>query len=89
MCDIIPLRRISFVATRLHRDGKLNARQRELLTELAELEQKNVTPHRKTFFETIKEVQDHATRWLWTYNNDRPNMAIGGITPRQKLTMAA
>jgi putative transposase len=40
-------------------------------------------------FETIKEVQDHATRWLWTYNNDRPNMAIGGITPRQKLKMAA
>jgi len=40
-------------------------------------------------FDTIKEVQDHATRWLWTYNNDRPNMAIGGITPRQKLTIAA
>ena len=40
-------------------------------------------------FDTIKEAQDHATRWLWTYNNDRPNMAIGGITPRQKLTMAA
>jgi hypothetical protein len=40
-------------------------------------------------FDTIKEVQDHATRWLWTYNNDRPNMAIGGITPRQKLKMAA
>lgn len=40
-------------------------------------------------FETIQEVQDHATRWLWTYNNDRPNMAIGGITPRQKLKMAA
>ena len=39
-------------------------------------------------FDTIKEVQNHATRWLWTYNNDRPNMAIGGITPRQKLKMA-
>jgi hypothetical protein len=23
--------------------------------------------------------------WLWTYNNERPNMAIGGITPKQKL----
>ncbi len=34
---------------------KLTARQRELLTELAELEHANVTPHRKTFFETIKE----------------------------------
>lgn len=36
-------------------------------------------------FETIEEVQDAATRWLWTYNNERPNMAIGGITPNQKL----
>lgn len=37
-------------------------------------------------FTTIKEVQDAATKWLWTYNNERPNMAIGGITPIQKLT---
>ncbi|WP_405621706.1 hypothetical protein [Pseudoalteromonas sp. Ld19] len=22
---------------------------------------------------------------LWTYNNERPNMGIGGITPIQKL----
>jgi hypothetical protein len=21
----------------------------------------------------------------WTYNNDRPNMGLGGITPAQKL----
>lgn len=34
----------------------------------------------------IEELQDRATRWLWTYNNDneRPNMGIGGITPIQK-----
>ena len=24
--------------------------------------------------ETIEEAQDYATQWLWTYNNDRPNM---------------
>lgn len=36
-------------------------------------------------FHTIEEVQDEATKWLWTYNNDRPNMAIGGITPAMKL----
>jgi putative transposase len=35
--------------------------------------------------ESIEEAQDHATQWLWTYNNDRPNMGIGGITPAQKL----
>ena len=40
-------------------------------------------------FETIEQVQDYATRWLWIYNNIRPNMALGGITPKQKLEMAA
>ena len=39
--------------------------------------------------ESIGEAQDHATQWLWTYNNDRPNMGIGGTTPAQKLKMAA
>ena len=36
---------------------------------------------------TIKEVQDYATDWLWTYNNDRPNMGLSGITPAQKLKL--
>ena len=36
-------------------------------------------------FADIKEVQDTATQWLWTYNNERPNMGLGGITPAQKL----
>jgi len=40
-------------------------------------------------FKSINQVQEHATRWLWTYNNDRPNMAIGGITPIQKLALVA
>lgn len=40
-------------------------------------------------FTTLDEVQDFATRWLWTYNHDRPNMALGGITPKQKLALAA
>jgi len=39
--------------------------------------------------ESIEEAQDHATQWLWTYYNERPNMGIGGITPAQKLKMAA
>ena len=37
----------------------------------------------------IEQVQDIATRWLWTYNHERPNMALGGITPMQKLALAA
>lgn len=40
-------------------------------------------------FGSISEVQEHATRWVWTYNHERPNMALGGITPKQKLALAA
>jgi len=40
-------------------------------------------------FVSIQAVQDAATRWLWTYNNERPYMALGGITPKQKLAMTA
>lgn len=40
-------------------------------------------------FDNIYEVQECATRWLWIYNHHRPNTAIGGITPIQKLQQAA
>ncbi|GCD60262.1 transposase [Acetobacter pasteurianus NBRC 3277] len=40
-------------------------------------------------FESIQDVQEVATQWLWTYNNDRPNMGNGGFTPAQKLKVAA
>ena len=40
-------------------------------------------------FETIEEAQDQATEWLWTYNNERPNVGIGAITPAVKLETAA
>ena len=40
-------------------------------------------------FTEIEDVQEYATRWLWTYNHERPNMAFGGITPIQKLALAA
>ena len=36
-------------------------------------------------FRSLDDARETATRWLWQYNNERPNMAIGGITPRQKL----
>ena len=26
-------------------------------------------------FEAINEAEDQATEWLWTYNNERPDMA--------------
>lgn len=40
-------------------------------------------------FSTITQVQEHATKWLWFYNNERPNSAIGGIPPKYKLAMVA
>lgn len=40
-------------------------------------------------FNTVDEVQDYATRWLWSYNHQRPNMGLGGITPKQKLAIVA
>jgi len=39
--------------------------------------------------DSVEEAQDDATKWLRTYNNDRPNIGIGGITPAMKLKMAA
>ena len=40
-------------------------------------------------FESIEQAQRTATEWLWRYNNERPNRALGGITPNQKLVLAA
>lgn len=40
-------------------------------------------------FESIQDVQDHATKWLWTYNNERPHTALGGRPPRARLAGAA
>jgi putative transposase len=40
-------------------------------------------------FESVAAVQEFATQWLWFYNHERPNMAIGGITPIQKLAHAS
>jgi putative transposase len=41
------------------------------------------------YWESLEEVQDFATNWMWTYNHERPNMALGGITPKQRLAMTA
>ena len=39
-------------------------------------------------FESVAHAQDVATKWLWTYNNERPNTAIGGVPPRTILQAA-
>ena len=38
-------------------------------------------------FNSIEEVQDHATKWLWLYNHERPNMANGGLPPCCKTVL--
>ena len=40
-------------------------------------------------WEDLDHVQRAATEWVWSYNHERPNMALGGITPKQRLAMAA
>ncbi len=37
-----------------------------------------VSTHR---IETLEEVQDYATQWLWFYNHERPHKANGGRPP--------
>ncbi len=43
----------------------------------------------QNIFAGINQVREHSTQWLWHYNNERPNMALGGITPVQKRAAAA
>lgn len=40
-------------------------------------------------FESLHELQEFATNWQWLYNHERPNMALGGFTPKQHLAKAA
>ncbi len=39
-------------------------------------------------FNGIEHAQLLATQWLWTYNNERPHTAIGGVPPRRLLEVA-
>lgn len=34
-------------------------------------------------FESLEDLQNRATDWLWCYNNNRPHMSLGGKTPVQ------
>ena len=39
-------------------------------------------------FDSVEQAQELATEWPWKYNNERPNMAIGGVPPKQLLKAA-
>ena len=38
-------------------------------------------------FDSVEQAQQLATEWLWIFNNERPNAAIGGV-PAKYLTQA-
>ena len=40
-------------------------------------------------WQDLAEVQHFATQWMYDYNHDRPHTALGGMTPKQRLAMAA
>jgi putative transposase len=58
-------------------------------TQNAYVERFNGTARREwlelNIFEDIEHAQLLATQWQWTYNNERPHSAIGGIPPRKLL----
>ena len=39
-------------------------------------------------FASVEQAQRLATKWLWTYNNERPHTAIGGVPPIRLLDAA-
>lgn len=41
------------------------------------------------YWADLQEVQMFVTQWMCKYNHDRPNMALGDITPKQRLAMVA
>jgi len=41
------------------------------------------------YWSSIEEVQDFVTQWMWSYNHDRPHLALAGFTPKQHLAKAA
>jgi putative transposase len=40
-------------------------------------------------WDNLEDVRLFATQWMYQYNHNRPHMALGGFTPKQRLAMAA
>ena len=41
------------------------------------------------YWDDLAHVQHFATEWMWQYNPERPNIGLGGMTPKQRLMAAA
>jgi transposase InsO family protein len=57
-----------------------------LLSDLIELYDMNGSQH---YWTDLEEVRIFATQWMYRYNHQRPHMALCGMTPMQRLAMAA
>lgn len=59
----------------------------------ADVERCNRTLHyewlARCHWRDLGEIREYARQWRWRYNHERPNMALAGIIPKQRLTMAA
>lgn len=40
-------------------------------------------------WEDLEHVREAVANWMWNYDHERPNMALGTFTPKQRLAMAA
>jgi putative transposase len=38
---------------------------------------------------SLTQVQDYTTVCMWSYNHDRPHMALSGMTHKRRFTMTA
>lgn len=65
--------------------SKYGGMDASLITRMKEFGKENYLS--QYLFENIDEVQKFATRWLWTYNNERPLCHCVG--PRARLDEAA
>lgn len=43
----------------------------------------------QNYWQSEDEVQEFETHWMYQYNHQRSNMALGSITPKQRLAMVA
>jgi putative transposase len=41
------------------------------------------------YWADLDEVRNFTQKWSWFYNNERLNMGLGGVTPKQLLAMIA
>jgi putative transposase len=41
------------------------------------------------YWDDLAHVQHFAIEWMWQYNQERPNMGLGGMIPKQRIMAAA